>query len=93
MQRFLDDAKRFPPAAYEAPSRAWKGETHRQFIPQDRAQMHMLPTSAYSGAGIGEKSEARRTQVQNSLIGNGMHVPSVMLALFVLLQLFPALMH
>ena len=52
--------------------------------------MHMLPTSACSGAGIGEKSEARRTQVQNSSIGNGTHVPSVMFALIVLLQFSPA---
>ena len=87
--RFYADDKRFPPSAYEEPSMAWKGTQCRTFTPDERAQMHMLPPSAVIGAAVAENSRARKEQVRNSLIGNSLHVPSIMLAFIVLLQLLP----
>ena len=68
---------------------AWKGDQCRTFTPDERAQMHLLPPSALMGAAVSEHSRARKEQVRNSLLGNSLHVPSIMLALIVLLQLLP----
>ena len=50
----------------------------------------MLPPAAVMGAATAAHSRERQAQIRNSLIGNSLHVPSIMLALILLLQLVPA---
>ena len=85
--RFFSDSRRFPPASYEEPSLVWKQEQWRQLFPEERAQINMIPPSAVEGAGATERSRAKQMQIRNSLIGNALHVPSIMLAFVILLQL------
>ena len=87
VERFYADAKRPPPSVYESPSLLWKGQEWRQLIPDERAQVHMLPPATVAGATQESQPRARQVQTQNALIGNSLHVPSIMLALVLLLQL------
>ena len=68
---------------------AWKRKQCRRFTPDARAQMHMLPPSVLLGAAVSEHSRARKDRIRNSVLGSSLHVPSIMLALIVLLQLLP----
>eukprot|EP00435_Cladocopium_sp_Y103_P000858 s5581_g1.t1 len=81
VERFMSDARRFPPSAYEDNSLLWRDDTWRQPLPAERAQMMGLPPDSL-GCVPGEPSVQR--QRQNSLIGNGFHIFSIM-ALFCLL--------
>ena len=81
-ERFLQDGKRFPPAAYEEHSLLWRKEEWRTPTPEERSQVMGIPlacTEAMQGTA------AVRTQKRNSAIGNGFHIPSL-LAIFCLLQ-------
>ena len=81
-QRFFDDARRFPPGAYVETSLLWKGERWRTPSPAERAQMLGSPPSA-TAAVTGSQDE--RVRLRNSLLGNGFHIPSI-LVLFSLLS-------
>ena len=84
--RFFQDSCRFPPSAYEEGSLLWRGEEWRVPTPAERCQVMGLPPAAVSQV---EGPQAVRTQVRNSLIGNGFHLPSV-LALMCFLPLLMA---
>ena len=46
--RFFEDARRFPPAAYEETSLVWKGSQWRQLLPEERAQIMGVPPGPFS---------------------------------------------
>ncbi|CAE7251191.1 unnamed protein product, partial [Symbiodinium sp. KB8] len=76
-ERFLQDGKRFPPAAYEEHSLLWRKEEWRTPTPEERSQVMGIPpacTEAMQGTA------AVRTQKRNSAIGNGFHIPSLLVA-------------
>ena len=88
VDRFLTDHKRFPPAAYEAESLLWKQDEWRQPTPMERAQIHGLPPGLVQA--IQAETSSQKIARQNSIVGNGFHLPSVMLVLLILFQLAPA---
>ena len=85
-QRFIEDGRRFPPNSYEDTSLLWRGSTWRQPAPAERAMLMGLPTVVLAEILPGA-DQATRTAKLNSVIGNGFHLPSLMLALVVLFQL------
>ena len=80
-QRFLEDSRRFPPGAYVESSLLWKGEQWRTPSPSERAQMLGAPPSA-TAAVTGSQDD--RVRLRNSLLGNGFHVPSIMVLISLL---------
>ena len=80
-ERFVSDSKRFPPGAYEAPSLAWKGPSWRTLSPGERAQILGVPPECMSKV---PGHHDLKTQRQNSILGNGFHIFSV-IALFSML--------
>ena len=89
-ERFFADARRFPPTAYEDHSLVWRGEEWKQPDPEDRARIHGIPVALIQEIARDDQVPARKTARQNSAIGNGYHIPSLMLALCILFQLAPA---
>eukprot|EP00435_Cladocopium_sp_Y103_P042485 s1483_g11.t1 len=77
----MADSRRFPPSAYEEDSLLWKDSEWRQPLPAERAQMMGVPPDSLQ---VVEGEPALRRQRQNSLLGNGFHIYSIM-ALFCLL--------
>ena len=87
VRRFRQDSQRFPPAAYKETSLVWRGEEWRQLSPSERSQMLGVPPSA-TAAVTGDQDE--RCRARNSLLGNGFHLPSILVLLSVLAQLCDA---
>ena len=83
--RYEEDNRRFPPASYELESLLWYGNQWRQPDPTERCIIHGLPPSIVSA--ISSSNSAKRIQTQNSLVGNGFHMPTVVVLIFCLLQL------
>ena len=82
-ERFLCDGKRFPPGSYEANSLVWKGPTWRTLSPGERAQIMGVPPESLSHVPGNPELKAQR---QNSILGNGFHVFSVMAILSMMPQ-------
>lgn len=83
--RFYNDDRRFPPAAYEEGSLLWRDSAWRQPEPSERCQMMGWPSQFTSkGASSGG---ARPAAVQNSLIGNGFHIPTMLAVLCLIPQI------
>ena len=80
-ERFVSDSKRFPPGAYEAPSLAWKGPSWRTLSPGERAQILGVPPECLSKVPGHPELKIQR---QNSILGNGFHLFSIV-ALFSML--------
>ncbi|CAE7257437.1 unnamed protein product [Symbiodinium microadriaticum] len=87
VRRFRQDSQRFPPAAYNETSLVWRGDEWRQLSPSERSQMLGVPPSA-TAAVTGNQDE--RCRVRNSLLGNGFHLPSILVLISVLAQLCDA---
>ena len=85
--RFREDARRFPPSAYEEQSLLWRQDEWRQPFPSERAQMMGVPPSAVAAVSA---TMPKKRQLQNSLIGNGFHLPSILILLCLLPQLLEA---
>lgn len=85
--RFHQDHRRFPPGAYEEQSLVWKRDQWRTLEPSERAQAMGVPIAAV--AATTGHAEQRRAK-QNSLLGNGFHLPSVIVILLMLPQLLEA---
>eukprot|EP00435_Cladocopium_sp_Y103_P006376 s317_g2.t1 len=85
--RFYADHRRFPPGSYEERSLVWKGDDWRQLEPGERAQVMGVPQAAT--AAIQGPASQRRAK-RNSLIGNGFHLPSILVILMMLPQLLEA---
>jgi hypothetical protein len=88
-ERFYADSRRFPPSSYEANSLLWKQDKWRQPSPAERATMMGLPPDLLEGLPRAQ-SPALRIAAQNSAVGNGFHIPSVMLVFMLLLQTLEA---
>jgi hypothetical protein len=95
-QRFYEDSRRFPPESYEENNLLWKQSADqpvkrkwRTYSPAERAQIMMIPPDLLNGVPELNRGAAKLVEVQNSLIGNGYHIPTMMLAFIVLLQLIP----
>ncbi|CAE7505196.1 unnamed protein product [Symbiodinium necroappetens] len=84
LERFHQDNRRFPVKAYRESSLLWKRESWRQPLPEERAQMLGVPTSLLEAT---ESDGDRRKQAQNSRLGNGFHIFTVMVILAMLPQL------
>ena len=87
VQRFRQDSQRFPPAAYRESSLVWRGDEWRQLSPSERSQMLGVPPAA-TATVAGDQDE--RCRARNSLLGNGFHLPSILVLLSVLAQLCDA---
>lgn len=82
--RFYEDSRRFPPGAYTEHSLVWRGSEWRQPTPSERCQlMGIPPSSVVSRRG----PASSRTQVANSFVGNGFHLPCVLAILAFVPQL------
>ena len=83
--RWQQDGRRFPQLAYEAENLVWRGRmahAHRQ-----RRELHCMASPG--GEAHADEQERTRTRCEamaNSAIGNGFHLPSMMLFMFLLLQ-------
>eukprot|EP00435_Cladocopium_sp_Y103_P050860 s71_g15.t1 len=87
--RFLADDRRFPPSAYEERSLLWKDSQWRQPLPSERAQLMGVPPESFNMVpGDGPL----RRQRQNSLLGNGFHLFSVLALMCFLPQILEAKM-
>ena len=87
VDRFFEDHKRFPPSAYEDNSLLWNGDAWRQPFPGERCQIMGLPPSAVvSPPG----PMHAKHKVQNSWVGNGFHLPSILVLLCFIPQLLGA---
>ena len=84
--RFSFDKRRFPPSAYGDESLLWKGSVWRHPTPNEKAVIMGIPSSALQSLHPDKPPEERRAAL-NSVIGNGFHIPSVMLMLLILFQL------
>ena len=85
VERFFQDHRRFPPSSYEAASLVWRDSDWRQPLPAERAQLMGIPPESLDCV---PGAPPLKRQRQNSLLGNGFHLFSVM-AVFCLL---PALL-
>ena len=87
VERFMADSRRFPPSAYEEASLLWRDAEWRQPLPHERAQLMGLPPESLDCV---PGDTALRRQRQNSLIGNGFHLYSVLAVFCLLPQLLEA---
>ena len=87
IERFHADSRSFPAPAYEESSLLWRNSDWRVPSPEERSMMMAIPISATAAVG---GPEPRRTQVHNSLLGNGFHLPSIMCLLCVLIAVSEA---
>ena len=83
-QRFYEDHRRFPPASYEEQSLLWKGTEWRQLEPEERTQMMGWPIHFTAPR---HSDSQRSPSVQNSVIGNGFHIPTILAVLCCIPQL------
>ena len=79
ISRWMADSRRFPPGAYEAANLAWKGDQWRTWSPRERAELHGFPPRVVETLPVDSLSRAQVVAAQNSLIGNGFHLPSMMM--------------
>jgi hypothetical protein len=84
--RFKEDKARFPVGAYEPNSLVWKDDNWRTLEPMERAQIHMVPKAVVE-ATRSDASYCFARAAGNSAMGNGFHIPSLMMALIILAQL------
>ena len=87
VSRFLEDDRRFPPSAYEERSLLWKDSQWRQLLPAERAQMMGVPPGSFDTV---PGDAPLKRQRQNSLLGNGFHLFSVLAVLCFLPQVLEA---
>ena len=82
--RFREDSGRFPVEAYEDISLAWRQGEWRTLTPSERAAIHCLPPDSVSTSTLHHVHRDRRTMVRNSWVGNGFHIPSLVIVLLLL---------
>jgi len=87
IDRWESDHRRFPVAAYEANSLLWRESEWRVPSPRERAAVHGFPTRVVDAVPGNGRQRNQITAVQNSLLGNGFHLPSVMMFFCALLTL------
>jgi len=87
VEKFFQDGKRFTPLSYEEESLLWHASgAWRQPTAYDRAQFHLIPEAVLDALPRSLNSDAKKREaIKCSLIGNGFHVPSVVVILFAIL--------
>ena len=85
--RFYEDDRRFPPGSYESHSLLWRREEWRQPNSSERCAMMCIPPAAVMSV---HTPPAKREQQRNSLVGNGFHIPSIMILMTLLPNLLQA---
>ena len=88
--RFEEDGRRFPLAAYESGSLLWKGNSYRSYSPEEKAVVMDLPPSFTDPVKAIVSRPAVQMAARNSLVANGLHLPSFLLAMLVMFQLVHA---
>ena len=78
----------FPVLAYEEAGSVWKQEEWRQFDLEDRAVLQGMPLAVIEAIAV-QIEQVKVTQIKNTVVGLGFHIPSVLLALLMLFQLQP----
>ena len=86
IERFWLDGCRFPEPAYEPNSCLWKQDVARQPDSSERLSLHGFPEGCLEHAVEPSKPWSEQESVRNSSVGNGFHLPSIMLALIILAQ-------
>jgi hypothetical protein len=89
VQRWQADDKRFPVDAYAEGNLLWRGRECREWrtpTSAERAQAHGCPPGAVRPEYPKEMTEKEAERLANCAIGNGFHIPSVMLVFLMLLQ-------
>ena len=84
--RFFEDQKRFPHAAYENSNLAWRGKEWRTLSPLERASIHCMPAALLEAVNVTSNPDEKRAFL-NTAVGDGFHIPSLMLILIFLFQL------
>ena len=86
VQRWKQDNKRFPVGAYAEENLLWRGSEWRTPTSSERAQAHGCPPSAIRPDHMENIKSKDAERVANCAVGNGFHIPSVMLVFMLLLQ-------
>ena len=90
-ERWRTDGRKFPPGAYEDQNLAWRGEQWRALLAEEKAQLHGMPPRApFRGDRVKDCDFEEVEKNAHCLIGNGFHIPSLMLVFILLLQAVPA---
>ena len=86
VERFRQDKRRYPPAAYEAKNLLWRGEDWRQPTARERACIHEVPFDILKPCDEIQDADLREA-TRASLLGNGWHMGTFLVVLFMLIQL------
>ena len=90
-KRAKEDGNRFPTQAYEERSllskQAGESRTFRPPVSAERAEVHCFPSSMVEEATFAGTTPSEEEGKRCSLVGNGYHIPSVMIALILLSSL------
>ena len=85
--RWQQDGRRFPQLAYEAENLVWRVAEWRTLRAEERATLHGFSPEVAKPAQVSRSAPGRDVEAMaNSAIGNGSHLPSMMLFMFLLLQ-------
>ena len=87
MQRFLDDQRRRPPHAYVKGNMLWRKGVARSLSPCECEQLMGLPIGATKDLKPAKGSDAVSARLH--AIGNGFHLPSVMMIIAIMLAGLP----
>jgi hypothetical protein len=85
--RFRSDSQQYPPKAYEEKSLAWRGEEWRTLDSRERAAIHEVPYDILSPCDRMGSSPAKAEAMKCCLLGNGLHMPSFLVIVYLMLQL------
>ena len=86
VERFRQDNRRYPPAAYEARNLLWRGEEWRQPSSRERACIHEVPFDILKPCDTIQDPDLREAS-RASLLGNGWHMGTFLVVLFMRVQL------
>ena len=86
VQRWKQDEKRFPVDAYAEENLLWRGREWRTPTSSERAQAHGCPPSAVRPDRMEGMREREAERLANCAVGNGFHIPSIILVFMLLLQ-------
>jgi len=86
VKRWEKDDKRFPVNAYAEGNLLWRGQEWRTPTSSERAQAHGCPPSAVRPDYMDEWGDKEAERLANCAVGNGFHIPSIMLIFMLLLQ-------
>ena len=86
-KRWLQDGKQHPISAYEDRNLLWKGWSWRALTAEERAILHGLPPAAPKPDSFSRRNPmADVEKIAGSAVDNGLHMPSAMLFMILLLQ-------